>query len=121
MTGRPDDEGRGPTTNESVKVRRDGHVVAEASISTRPQPEEPANVALSAQRDHVPAGARGELVDQVLDHPDVQGSDNVHVVLPLGDSESISRLQERTTNFSARAAGASSVVEAEVVRPDTEG
>ena len=121
MTGRADDEGLTPTTSDSVKVRRDGHVVAEASISTRPEAEVPANVALTAQRDAVPAGARGELVDQVLDHPDVQGSDNVHVVLPLGDSESIGRLQARTTNFSARAAGASSVVEAEVVRPDTEG
>ena len=120
MTGRADDEGRTPATNESVKVTRDGHVVAEASVSALPEPEEPAKVALSAPRDVAPTGARGELVDQVMDHPAVQGSDNVHVVLPLGDTESISRLQERTTNFTARAAGASSVVEAEVVRPDPE-
>lgn len=117
MTGRADDASASTPTNDSVKVRRDGHVVAEASISALPEPTEPANVALSAPRDAAPSGARGELVDQVMDHPAVQGSDNVHVVLPLGDTESISRLQERTTNFTARAAGASSVVEAEVVRP----
>ena len=54
----------------------------------------------------------------MLDHPDVQASDNVHVVVPIGDGESITRLQDRTTNFSARAAGASSVIDAEVTHPD---
>jgi len=39
------------------------------------------------------------------------------VVVPLGDTESISRLQERTSNVTARAAGASSVIEADVVHP----
>lgn len=120
MTGPADDARPATPTSESVTVRRDGHVVAEATISTVPAAEEPAKVALVADRDAAPAGARGELVDQVLDHPEVQSSGNVHVVVPLGDSESIGRLQERTTNFTARAAGASSVVEAEVPRPPSE-
>lgn len=100
---------------ESVKVSREGHVVAAAEISSPPAPEDPTTVALSAVRDMAPPGARSELVDQVLDHPDVRDSDSVRVVVPLGDSESIGRLQERTTNTTARAAGASSVIEADVV------
>ena len=44
----------------------------------------------------------------------MSNSDTVHVVLPLGDAASISRLQERTTDFTARAAGSSSIVDAGV-------
>jgi hypothetical protein len=116
MTGRTDGHDA-PQTHDSVEVSRDGQVVAAADISTTSAPADPAKVALSARRDVAPPGARGELVDQVLDHPDVAASDSVHVVVPLGDTESISRLQERTTNVTARAAGASSVIEADVVHP----
>jgi len=119
MTGRADGH-PAPEIHESVKVRRDGHVVATAAISTTAEPQDPAKVALSARRDVTPPGARGELVDQVLEHPDVAASDTVRVVVPLGDTESISRLQERTTNVNARAAGASSVIEADVVHPAPE-
>jgi hypothetical protein len=101
---------------ESVTVRHDGHVVAAAEVTTPPEPHGTASVALTTPHE-APSDARSELVDQVLDHPGVRQSDNVHVVVPLGDGASITRLQERTTNFTARAAGASSVVEAEVARP----
>ena len=115
MTGRAE----GPpasTTEESVEVRHDGHVVATAKVSAS-EPHGTATVALSTPHDPVPAGARSELVDQVMERPGVRNSETVRVVVPLGDSESISRLQEHTTNVNARAAGASSVIEAEVARP----
>lgn len=119
MTGRTDGHDA-PHTRDSVEVSRDGQVVASADISTTAAPQDPAKVALSARRDVTPPGARGELVDQVLEHPDVAAGDSVHVVVPLGDTESISRLQERTTNVNARAAGASSVIDADVVHPTTQ-
>jgi hypothetical protein len=104
-----------PAANETVQVRHDGQVAA-ADVSASPEPHGAATVALRAPRD-LPAEAREELVDQVMEHPAVQSSDSVHVVVPLGDSASISRLQEHTTNVNARAAGASSIIDAEVARP----
>ena len=111
MTGRPD--GSNAPTNETVKVRHDGQVAA-ADISTRS--DGVASVALRAPHD-LPAEGRGELVDKVMQHPAVQGSDSVHVVVPIGDAASISRLHEHTTNANAHAAGASSVIEADVTHP----
>ena len=101
--------------SSTVKVSRDGQVVATAEVTT--DPDGTARVALQTPHDAPPA-IRRDLVDEVMDSPDVRGSENVHVVVPLGDSESITRLQDRTTGFNARAAGASSVIEAEVARPE---
>lgn len=115
MTGRADDQRPAPTTNETVRVRHDGQVAA-ADISTSARSDGTASVALRGAHD-LPPGARSELVDRVMEHPTVRSSDKVRVVVPLGDSESISRLQEHTTNADAHAAGASSVIEAEVAAP----
>lgn len=115
MTGRSVHDAQ--AKNDSVEVHREGRVVAAAAVTTSPEPHGTASVSLSARHGEAPPHARSELVDRVLDHPGVQRSDNVRVVVPIGDAESITRLQERTTNFNARAAGASSVIEAEVARP----
>lgn len=102
---------------DSVEVRHEGRVVAAADVTTPPEPHGTASVALTARHGEAPPAARSELVDQVMDHPGVRQSDSVHVVVPIGDGESITRLQDHTTNFTARAAGASSVIEAEVAHP----
>lgn len=115
MSGRP----AGPpttTTSETVKVEHDGQVGA-ADISTTP--DGVTSVALRAPHELPPEG-RGELVDRVMEHPAVQGSDSVHLVVPIGDSASITRLQEHATNVTARAAGASSIIEAEVAHPSSD-
>jgi hypothetical protein len=101
--------------DETVEVRHDGHVAA-ADISTSNPADGVASVALRAPHDVSPE-CRDELVDRVMEHPAVQASDTVHVVVPVGDSASISRLQEHTTNATARAAGASSIIDAEVTHP----
>ena len=121
MTSEGQDEQDVPTTDATVKVRRDGRVVATAAITTQDGPHGTARVFLGTPHTDAARQARGELVDEVLDHPGVRDSDRVRVVLPLGDSEAVGRLQERTTNLDARAAGASSIVEAEVPRADTAG
>ncbi|GAB2572320.1 hypothetical protein [Microlunatus antarcticus] len=102
---------------DSLKVQHEGRVVAAAEVTAPPEPHGKASVALTARRGEAPPEARSELVDQVLDHPGVRQSDSVHVVVPLGDGASLTRLQERTTNFDARAAGASSIIEADVAEP----
>ena len=101
-----------------IEARHEGQVVATAEVKATPEPHGTAQVGLQRHRDDAPAEVRGELVDRVMDAPGVSNSDNVHVVLPLGDAASITRLQERTTGFTARAAGSSSVVDAEVPGAD---
>jgi len=118
--GKPDAGKSDSGQHDSVQVSHDGQVVATASITGAATSVEPATVTLTARHGDVPPGTRGELVDQAMDHPSVQGSDNVHVVVPLGDTESISRLRERTTNLNARAAGSSSVIDADVTHPDSQ-
>jgi hypothetical protein len=115
MTGRPEGSDA-PTTNERVQLRHDGHVVAAADISASANPHGTASVALRAPHE-LSSEAREELVDQVMEHPAVQGCDTVHVVVPLGDGASISRLHEHTTNANAHAAGASSIIDADVTHP----
>jgi len=116
MSGLPD-AASPPTgaTTETVEVKHDGRVAA-ADISTTSRTDGVASVALHAPHDVSPE-SRGELVDKVMEHPSVQGSDTVHVVVPIGDSASISRLHEHTTNVNAHAAGASSIIDAEVAHP----
>ena len=107
---------QGPPSVERTRLeaRHEGQVVATAEVKTTSEPHGTAQVGLQRHRDDAPAEVREELVDKVMDAPQVSSSDNVHVVLPLGDSASITRLQERTVGFTARAAGSSSVVDAEV-------
>ncbi len=107
---------QGPPTVDRTRMeaRHEGEVVATAEVESTPEPHGTAKVALQRHRDDSPPEVRGDLVDRVMDASGVSNSDSVHVVLPVGDSASISRLQERTTGFSARAAGASSVVDADV-------
>ena len=106
---------QGPPTVDRTRIeaRHEGQVVATAEVTTTPEPHGTAQVGLQRHRDDAPDEVRGELVDRVMDTLGVSNSDDVHVVLPLGDSASITRLQERTVGFTARAAGSSSVVDAE--------
>ena len=116
MSGLPDAVSP-PTgsSEETVQVSHDGQVAA-ADISTSDQADGVASVALRARHEVSPE-YRDELMDRVMEHPAVQASDTVHVVVPIGDSASISRLHEHTTNATARAAGASSIIEADVTHP----
>jgi hypothetical protein len=53
----------------------------------------------------------------VLDLPDVQHSDHLQATVPLGDSESLQRLQDRCAGMTTRAAGSSALVEADPPGP----
>ena len=59
-------------------------------------------------------GSRASLVDAVLDLPEVQKRPHLKAAVPLGDSESLERLRERTEDLTARAAGSTALVEAKI-------
>ena len=66
---------------------------------------------------HVTPGRRASLVDAVMDLPDVQESARLEAAIPLGDSETLERLRERSENATTRAAGASALLDADIPDP----
>jgi hypothetical protein len=52
-----------------------------------------------------------------MDLPDVQESARLEAAVPLGDSETLERLRERSENAATRAAGASALLDADIPDP----
>jgi hypothetical protein len=110
------------TDSYSVQVSHDGRAVASADVVASTEPHGTATVTFhSASADsgpgphgELPSDARRELVDTVMAQPGVRSSDHLHAVVPLGDSPTVTRLQQRTDNFTARAAGVSAIIDADV-------
>ncbi len=61
-----------------------------------------------------PADARRRLVDAVLDLPQTRQRRKLEATLPLGDTETLSRLQARCQDERTRPAGATLLVDAEL-------
>lgn len=97
-----------------VEIRHDGRVVAAADVVSSTEPHGTARVTVHSPDSDSPLDVRAELVDKVMDQPGVSNSDSVRVVAPLGDAEALAQLQQRTSSFTARPAGSSSVIEADV-------
>jgi hypothetical protein len=73
-----------------------------------------AHAALSAESGQLPPGSRTRLVDAVLDLPEVQTAGHLEASVPLGDTESLRRLQERTSATTVRAAGSTALVDGDL-------
>jgi len=101
-------------THRNVEVSDGDRVVASAQVDTSPDTSDTARVSLHAESGHLPAGSRTSLVDAVLDLPELQGSTHLEATVPLGDAESLQRLRERTDHMTARAAGASALIDADL-------
>jgi hypothetical protein len=87
--------------------------VAQAEVTTALGPD--GTVRTSMQSDaYAPQGYRASLVDAVMDLPEVQASDRVEAAVPYGDAESLERLRERTEDAQTRAAGATTLLDANV-------
>ncbi|HXL18204.1 MAG TPA: hypothetical protein VN961_11865, partial [Streptosporangiaceae bacterium] len=67
---------------------------------------------LRAESGHITPGSRASLVDAVLDLPEVQDCARLEAAFPLGDWESLHRLEQRCADVSIHPAGASALVEA---------
>ena len=59
-----------------------------------------------------PPGRRADLVDAVVDLPEVQASSRLEATIPLGDTETLDRLRERTEETTTRPAGSTALVDA---------
>jgi hypothetical protein len=97
-----------------VEVTDNDRTVATAEITISGGSGGTARASLRAVSGHITPGSRASLVDAVLDLAAVQDCVRLTAVLPLGDHESLQRLRERCWNVSARPAGSSAILEADL-------
>jgi hypothetical protein len=93
-----------------VEIKDGDQTVAAAEVSQRPGGT--ARASLHAAPGHVAPGRRADLVDAVVDLPEVQASRRLEATIPLGDSESLDRLRERAGETTTRSAGSTALVDA---------
>lgn len=93
-----------------VEIKDGDQTVAAAEVSQRPGGT--ARASLHAASGHVTPGHRADLVDAVVDLPEVQASSRLEATIPLGDGESLDRLRERTEETTTRPAGSTALVDA---------
>ncbi len=99
-----------PEDAQRVEIKEGDQTVAAAEVSQRPGGTTRAS--LHAASGHVAPGRRADLVDAVVDLPEVQASSRLEATIPLGDGETLDRLRERTEETTSRAAGSTALVDA---------
>jgi hypothetical protein len=111
-----------PETPRHVEIKDESdRTVAAANVTTANSPEGTVRTSMHADP-YAQPGYRASLVDAVMDLPEVQASDRVEAAVPYGDAESIERLRERTEDAQTRAAGATTLLDANIPNvPDGPG
>jgi hypothetical protein len=102
--------------HQHVEVSDDGRTVAAAEVIISGEPGGTARVSLRAEAEHITPGRRASLVDAVLDLPQVRESARLEAAFPLGDGESLLRLQQRCQDVTTRQAGCSALLDASLPR-----
>jgi hypothetical protein len=99
-----------PEDARRVEIKDGDHTVAAANVSQHPGGTTRASI--QAASGHVAPGRRADLVDAVVDLPEVQASNRLEATIPLGDGETLDRIRERTEETTSRAAGSTALVDA---------
>ena len=104
-----------PDNTRRVEVKDDDdRTAAVAEVTTARGPEGTVRTSMYAKGEHVRPGDRATLVDEVMDLPEVKASERVEASVPFGDAESVERLRERTDDAVLRAAGGTTLLDANV-------
>jgi hypothetical protein len=103
-----------PDTPRYIEVRDGDHTVAAAEVAAAEEAGGTARASLRAPAGHVAPGRRADLVDAVMDLPEVQASARLEAAVPRGDGESLERLRERTEDTVTRPAGSTTLVDADI-------
>ena len=107
-----------PEKSRHVEIKDDDdRTAAVAEVTTAKGPDGTVRTSMYAKNEHVRPGDRAALVDEVMGLPEVKASDRVEATVPYGDAESVERLRERTDNAVLRAAGGTTLLDANL-RPD---
>jgi hypothetical protein len=108
-----------PKTSRHVKIKDDDdRTAAVADVTTARGPDGTVRTSMYAKNENVRPGDRAALVDEVMDLPEVKASDRVEASVPFGDAESVERLRERTDDATLRAAGSTTLLDANVPPDD---
>lgn len=99
-----------PYPPRHVEIRDGSQIVAAAEV-TMPAAGT-ARTSLHAAAGHVAPGWRTDLVDAVMDLPEVRGSERLEATVPRGDGEFLERLRQRTTGAVIRPAGSTVLLDA---------
>ncbi len=106
-----------PETARHSEIKDGDHTVAAAEVATSQEAGGTARASLHAASGPVPPGSRASLVDAVMALPEVRDSARLEATVPLGDSESLERLRERTEDPVTRPAGCTALVDAHIPSP----
>ena len=109
-----------PGIRHHVEIKEGDETVAAADVTIPAETEGTAQASLRSSAGHVSPGRRASLVDAVMDLPEVKESSRLEAALPLGDSETLGRLRERSENATTRPAGSSALVDADIPAPDAD-
>ena len=108
-----------PETSRHVEIKdEDDRTAAVADVTTARGPDGTVRTSMYAKNENVRPGDRAALVDEVMDLPEVKASDRVEASVPFGDAESVERLRERTDDATLRAAGSTTLLDANVPPDD---
>jgi hypothetical protein len=102
-----------PAPSWRLEIKDGDDTVAAAEV-TKEGDSETARASLHAAAGHIAPGRRASLVDAVMDLPEVRDSTRLEATVPLGDSESLERLRERTDDTTTRPAGSSALLDASI-------
>ena len=101
-----------PYQPRHVEIKNGATTVAAAEV-TMPAAGT-ARTSLHAAAGHVAPGWRTDLVDAVLDLPEVRASERLEATVPRGDGEFLERLRQRTTDAVTRPAGSTVLLDAAI-------
>ena len=102
-----------PEKSRHVEIKDDDdRTAAVAEVTTAKGPDGTVRTSMYAKNEHVRPGDRAALVDEVMGLPEVKASDRVEATVPYGDAESVERLRERTDDAVLRAAGGTTLLDA---------
>jgi hypothetical protein len=107
-----------PDTSRHVEIKDGDQTVAAAEVTTSQEADGTAQASLHAASGHIGPGSRASLVDAVMDLPEVQQSARLKAAVPLGDTEALWRLRERTDDTVTRPAGSTALVDANIPAND---
>jgi hypothetical protein len=100
--------------DRTIRIEDEGRTLASAEVHPTGEPGV-IHSDLHVESGPLPAGTRTRLVDAVLDHPQVDAAERLVATMPLGDTEMLARVRQRSRDVRAHAAGATKIVEARLV------
>ena len=103
-----------PDMPQHIEIRDGDQTIAAAEVMTCEEAGKTARVLLHAASGHITPGRRAGLVDVVMDLPEVQASARLEATVPLGDTELLERLRQRTHDAVTRPAGCTALVDADI-------